>query len=293
MAEKEVKYQLFELYGGEVKIRFYPNLHQYKLDGERKSIPSPSKLANLYDPFDGKDWALGLARKEFAKYFEKQDADATFTQSELAPVIETALGEADRYTNETIDIGNEIHGLAQKFAQAIMAGDTPDVDALLKGIEEKFPPDEEVEEGQITRYEKVINGFKGFANWYATNDVKFVATEKLIYSRKYHIAGQTDLIAYVNGKLAIIDFKTGSLRSKQFFQISCYWQGYEEECEFHELEKPEVAYILNFNRDGVFVPPVEITREMHESLMPLIDAGTQILEKVKVLTEIMAKYSYK
>ena len=46
-----------------------------------------------------------------------------------------------------------------------------------------------------------------FLRWYSDNDVKPYRTEMTIYSPKYRIVGNVDLICKVNGEWSIVDFK--------------------------------------------------------------------------------------
>ena len=55
----------------------------------------------------------------------------------------------------------------------------------------------------------VRNCYMAFREWERDNDVKFVNTEKMVYSKRDNFAGRLDIEAIVNGKFSLIDVKTG------------------------------------------------------------------------------------
>jgi ATP-dependent exoDNAse (exonuclease V) beta subunit len=54
-----------------------------------------------------------------------------------------------------------------------------------------------------------------FLKWKTDNDVEFLEVERLVYSKQYEYVGRFDLIAKVNGKKMLIDYKT----SKGFYPM--------------------------------------------------------------------------
>jgi hypothetical protein len=74
--------------------------------------------------------------------------------------------------------------------------------------------------------EPAISAFKKFID---ENHIKIVETEIALASNKYKYAGRTDIIAEVNGKLAILDVKTSSAFYPEMgLQLSAYKQAYFE-----------------------------------------------------------------
>ena len=49
-----------------------------------------------------------------------------------------------------------------------------------------------------------------FLDWEAANKVKFVSSERVVYSKKHDYIGKMDIEAKVNGKLSMIDIKTSN-----------------------------------------------------------------------------------
>lgn len=87
---------------------------------------------------------------------------------------------------------------------------------------------------------------QGFLKWAKENKVKFIHSERKIYSKKHKYAGTLDAEAMVNGKLAIIDFKTANAFYPEYFlQIAAYQQARQEE----EEKKYDGAYIVRFSKN--------------------------------------------
>lgn len=95
--------------------------------------------------------------------------------------------------------------------------------------------------------------FKNFIQW--TQQFKFepIAIEPNLVSEKYKYGGTPDLIGYVLGKRAIIDWKTGKIYEDVFLQLAAYgmlWQeNHPEEPieEFHVLRIPKNEDIPSFH----------------------------------------------
>jgi hypothetical protein len=100
--------------------------------------------------------------------------------------------------------------------------------------------------------EKMIPVAELYYDWKLANGLKVVASEIQVYSEKYRIAGTADMVAEVNGKLYVIDIKTGSIRDKMFTQLAAYKSFMCEEPKRTRIKGIEEAglAILNIHRDG-------------------------------------------
>lgn len=69
-----------------------------------------------------------------------------------------------------------------------------------------------------------------FHQWMDQHHVKLVASERMIFSKQHYYAGTCDLIAEIDGELAVGDFKTSSgIYNEARFQTAAYQQALEEE----------------------------------------------------------------
>lgn len=87
----------------------------------------------------------------------------------------------------------------------------------------------------------------GFIKWWEARKPKVVATERRVYHKVLRYAGTSDLLAIINGRLTLIDYKSSS----QVYEKLCDVQleGYDRAYESHGV-KIEDRLILHLGRDG-------------------------------------------
>lgn len=85
-------------------------------------------------------------------------------------------------SREATDIGTMVHDYCESFACGI---DMPMPDVP-----------------------QALNGIQAFLQRYKANDVKFLHTERLVYSRDYNYCGKFDALIERGGKRCLVDFKT-------------------------------------------------------------------------------------
>jgi hypothetical protein len=71
--------------------------------------------------------------------------------------------------------------------------------------------------------------FKHWVDWAASVDLEPIASEQVIWSHRHRYAGTLDLLARVNGRLAVIDWKTGKyVYNEAHLQNAAYRQAVRE-----------------------------------------------------------------
>jgi len=183
------------LYKGEVEIDFYPNSHAYKINGKR--IVGVTTVLKIIDKPQLLQWAVNQA----CTYLnEKMDVVEILTPSH----IEQARYEWKNTRDTAANIGHEVHAWAE---------------AYIKGLKPATPTTPEV-----------LNGVTAFLAWVEKHNVEFVSSERFVYSRKHNYAGQMDAEAIIDGKLCVIDFKTGSgIYPEMLMQTAAYQKAAQEE----------------------------------------------------------------
>lgn len=104
---------------------------------------------------------------------------------------------------------------------------------------------------------------ENFVKWARDNKVKFLATEKNIYSEKLWLGGIVDFVCEINNEIWIGDIKT----SKSGLYAENFWQcaGYEimmNECSEYKNIKGYV--LLNLKEAGGFLEKRSISNEEHK-----------------------------
>lgn len=215
------------LYGGKVEIGFYgpnektPHRHYYKVNGER--FTSVTSVTGILDKPALIKWAVGLAGSYLMGHID--DLVEAKHEEIIGQLIETACQEHTRVKTEAATVGKNVHTWVEEYIDSKKdKGPTPDL-----------PKDEQE-----------LNGVTAFLRWIDENKVKFISSEKLVYSKKHKYGGLMDLKATVNGELATVDFKTSNGVYDEFYmQIAAYRGADEEETG----KKHDTSWIIRFGKD--------------------------------------------
>jgi len=191
--------ETYSLYNGEVKLLFSPGKHQYFV-GESQIDGCTGILSALGKPAIPQ-WAVNTCL-DFIK--EKLKPGQALDEIELKALLDEAKYAHTRKRDKAGDIGTMVHAYCEDW---------------IKGKEPAIPFND-----------KVRNGANAFLDWVEKHNVKFTESERKIYSRRYRYAGTLDAEGLVDGKLSIIDFKTGSaIYPEMRFQTAAYEAARREE----------------------------------------------------------------
>jgi len=212
--------ELHKLYKGKVKIWFDPDKHIFYHDfrglpDKNRSIISVTGVTRTID----KSGALmGWVAKMMALYL-KQNWDLKKIKTELdkLQLIDYAKNHYRDAKEEAANIG-------------IVAHDW--VSAYIKGQKPDMPEDE--------RVKSCVTAFLDFNSQLKP---KWIATEKVVYSKKYDFAGRLDGVARISKILELEDFKTSNgLYEEVIFQTAGYQIAYEEENEVEIAQRRAIRF---------------------------------------------------
>ena len=83
--------------------------------------------------------------------------------------------------------------------------------------------------GEFVYAPEFENSMSKFKEFVAGHDIEIIESEIALASNQYRFAGRTDIIAKIDGKLAVIDIKTSSgFYAEMGLQLSAYKQAYFE-----------------------------------------------------------------
>lgn len=95
--------------------------------------------------------------------------------------------------------------------------------------------------------EKGIEVFGKFRTWSIENKIKFLESEKHVYSKEFWIGGILDMVFEMGGKKYIGDVKTGSgIYNEHFFQMAAYELCLEE----MGIKNIDGYIVINLKKDG-------------------------------------------
>lgn len=200
----------FEMYNGEVVIDFYERYGRYQHVYIRRDngewLKSVTGATGILDKPALIGWACGCMK-------DKID-DAINQGHVLTPeFLDSAKNAWREKRDSSADVGTMTHELIHEFINYKL------------GISDKMP--------KVPKIAEVENAFLAFREWVEENDVEFISTEQLVYSKKYNFVGTLDCIAKIRkGKerFCLIDFKSSNgIYAEMVYQTTGYNIAYEEE----------------------------------------------------------------
>jgi hypothetical protein len=237
--------ELLKFYDGKAIIEKKPwgEYFTYRRQGERDTLLSATRITSKLSKGDILlNWAIGLITGYTRNYIENSPTDK-FLRQELLSVIDTAMRQPEEMKIKGGIAGSFIHTYAHAFALAKINGTelpTPDFSVLPEDV--------------IPRAE---NGVSAFLDWFNNNDVEFLEMEKTVYYNSF-FAGDTkegeeiieyigilDLLAIVNGKLTVVDYKSSKgIYSEQRYQVGGYCFARNS-----EVKDKAIGMIVDFHKE--------------------------------------------
>lgn len=207
MARKIVETEESKLYKGKVVVRFYPASHQYRVSVEGEDFVRVSGVTTLIGIKD-KSRALGSWQQQVT-VDALLDMIAKGVKIDEDKAIEACI-QHELQREEAADIGKQIHSWCEQSIQHEL------------GLVKEMP--------EIPDFPEAVTGVNAFMQWRKENKVKFVSTERVVYSKEHGYIGTLDSEAKVNGMLCLIDFKASNgLYNSVRMQTAAYVKADEEE----------------------------------------------------------------
>ena len=204
------------------RLQFNSKNHHYTLDD--KPITGVTTILNMIAKPALINWAANMAVDYIdAKLPVKRDKNILQVDADdFKSILEQARKAHCQKRDKAGDIGTFVHKQIEKWIN-------------------KEPTDKMTLQAQKM--------FRNFTNWATENKVKFLASERQVYSEKYFFAGTYDFLCEIDGKTWLGDIKTSSgIYPEMFFQCAGY-----QICE-EEMGKRKIDghIILNLKKDGTF-----------------------------------------
>lgn len=158
---------------------------------------------------------------------EIKNKQITTNAIDVATIIIAGKGRHSEVKEVAADIGTEIHRLVSQWIKG-------------KGkVKVQIPTDE-----------KTRNGFLAFMKFQEEYKIKWIESERLVYSKKHNFAGTLDAVGKIGKDTVLIDFKSSKrLYPENAFQAAGYQIAYEEEMKV----KMDYKMIIRFGKeDGEF-----------------------------------------
>ena len=200
-------------------------------------------------------WSANMACDYIGGYIEKLIEEST--EDEYEPMLSITSDEGIEEIRKKIKEAKTAHRIKKE-----KAGDWGTV--VHKKVELWITEDKEYKVDEVidlcsnelksyirlTEDEKkyVDIAFNNFKKWSVENKVKFIESEKNLYSKEMWVGGIVDLVFEMDGKKYIGDIKTSSgIYDEAFFQMGAYHLMLEE---MGEGEGIEGYIVINLKKDG-------------------------------------------
>src|SRR3990167_9548977 len=197
-----------ELYGGKVHVRFYEKSHQYWISRDGgKNFARKTGVTSFINIKD-KSRPLGIWQQQItADFLLEKIAAGVKIDMDLA--LEAAV-QNDVQREAAADIGKEIHAWCEA------------------SIKKELKITKDVPE--IPNFPEAVTGVNSFSAWRDEHKVKFISTERPVYSMKHDYVGTRDFEAMIDGELCLGDFKSSTgLYNSVRMQTAAYAQADTEE----------------------------------------------------------------
>lgn len=181
----------------EKPVKFNEGNHSYYLDGKR--MKGVTSVIGVKD----KDWKGLWMTKMMKKYIlENIDLEKKYNVTELTALLNEGRNAYNIRSDRAKDDGSEGHHLIE---ESIMSG-------------KRYKLEDLIYDDKYFQY-KVRNIYGNWLEWEKQHKIEYVAIEVVVCDDdpSVWVAGTIDCIAYVDGILAVIDWKS----SKQFSEDLC------------------------------------------------------------------------
>lgn len=197
--------------------------HTYQKSSDLKYLPGVTTIIGILS----KPYLMAWSTKENYNYLLKNwDITKQYSKEEKEELLYEAKNAYLRKSKEAANIGKEVHEYLSKY---VKAKTKPNIKVL-----------------ELPTNLKSLNAVKSFFEWEKKSRIKWLLSEVIIASTKYEFAGTLDALAYVDDKLTLIDFKTSSRISSDYYLQTA---GYQIALEEMGLV-PEQRLILRFPKDA-------------------------------------------
>lgn len=199
--------EITQLYGGEIQLEFVSKgkRHDYYVcKGNRRfKVPSVTKITGIVDksaPLMA--WAI---KNTLDVIKGAIGPGAEYNESYLEAVFKAAKDQSRGIKEDAASNGKQVHEWIEHY---------------IRGEQPVLPPDGT----------QVRGGVDAFLQWMGEHKVQFLEVERPIYSRRHRYSGRMDGLAYVDGALAVVDWKTSNgVYVEYILQIAAYAVAYLEE----------------------------------------------------------------
>jgi hypothetical protein len=206
----ETKKEIFELYGGQVRMEYTDSSHRYRVSEEGSKFESRGSVTTVLNVLNKaaiKPWAIKITCNYIEDNLRQLLAGNSFSIDAVFKIITEARTAAERAREDAAEVGTNTHDWLRDYWKGYVSGVCP----------------------PMPKEERTVKCVNAALNWFDEHRIEPIAVEEPQYSRLHKICGRPDLIARVDGELAVVDYKsTKFLYPEVALQMCPYAKMHEE-----------------------------------------------------------------
>jgi hypothetical protein len=231
----------YKFYNGTIELRYDPAAHVYfRVIGDDLSpLDGVTTVCKIIDKSNVLiNWAVKLTAERILS-----SVQFPISEEELKAVVLKAKSAHRERLEDAGTVGKQAHNLIEEY--------------IKRELRQGDDPPSKIED------ERVQNCYEAALSWMRSHNVRWVCTERKVFSRKYDYAGTLDGIALVDScdnplccphpfkdRRSLIDWKSSNyLYQEYLYQTAAYQYAYQEETK----ETVEERWVIRLGKDdGVF-----------------------------------------
>jgi len=241
--------------------RFYELPDGTKLPSVTTLLSAIAKPALInWASYGARDATIAAARAIY------EAADGSISPASFEAAVRKYLGKRPAHlakSDEALDIGTLVHARIEAETRR----------ELGEAVELPEIPETEADGSPHPAW----NALASYHRWRMDHDVKPIAIELRLYTRRLGFAGTCDLLAAVDGQLSIVDYKTSKAMYGEYrLQIAAYREAYHDMEAWSNMPAPGGIILRLPKTAGDDFEAADVPWEEQESLMRVFLAAKEI-----------------
>lgn len=243
------------LYNERVSLVFNPKSHRYKVSVDGRAPEFCKSVTTVLSSISKGDGLIQWAVNESieAAKLSLPESPLEYDQRDSCYQLDECKKAWKAKRTEAGNVGTQAHDWIETYIQGWVTEVLPNPVEHVKHVQEFSEP--------IGGDPRIQSCCEAALKWLGERKVVPLCTERFIYSIKHNYVGTLDMLALVDGRLSLVDWKSSNaIYDDYFLQTAAYAKAYMEETG----ERVKDRYIVRLGKvDGDFevVPPKTSMKE--------------------------------
>ena len=276
----------YTFYGGTEVLRYDPKNHEYLLvtpDG-LEPLPGVSTVSHIIDKsMVLLPWGCKMmAQKIMATVPTIDGTTVLLSLDQLGKIVNDCKSAHKERLEDAGNVGSVAHAWIETYIKSVLEGDEASTQLIINNTPEEI---------------RAKSACIASLDWQVLHNVRWISTERKIYSRKYKYAGTMDGLCLTDScddenccktkykdHLTIVDWKTSNYLYNEFLlQTAAYTVAYEEEMG----EKIEDRWVVRLGKDDAAFDAWHLGPETIEDDWEAFHAALVLTRAMQIVDERM------